>query len=183
MPIIVDKRTTLFESLKEFYVDPVRLETLTFLLSRDSTSQPLSLRVLDYLVTNYAKKHNVVYYTVDSDGLQKNFNLYIEYKSQLKAYSKRWFDPFCRRERIDFPGTGGEVLVTTVGQLNFMRWAMTNGVVEYAREHLEAVENDMNDMAGMRASKKKNGEKRRELCKAAVKSCTTTAIQVTVRFS
>jgi hypothetical protein len=108
-----------------------------------------------------------------------SFNLFVEYKSQLKAYSKRWFDPFCRRERIEF---GPQNLVTTVGQLNFMRWAMTHGVVDYALANVANIEADMNEAAGSRIGKRKNGEKRKELCKAAVKSCTKTDIVVTVRF-
>jgi hypothetical protein len=167
--MIVDKKDTLLESMRRFY-DEDRMKTLVDLLDKKS---PVSLRLMDYLVTNYAKKRNIVYAVND-----KSFNLFIEYKSQLKAYSKRWFDPFCRRERIEFNG-----VTTTVGQLNFMRWAMVNGVVRYALEHLEAVEADMNDATGSaRALKKKSGEKRKELCKAAVKSCTRTDIVVTVRF-
>jgi len=171
--MIVDKKDTLLESMRRFYDDdPRRMETLEFLLGKRGG---ISLRLMDYLVTNYAKKRNVVYLVGDS----KSFNLFVEYKSQLKAYSKRWFDPFCRRERIEF---GPQRLVTTVGQLNFMRWAMTHGVVEYALARLESIEADMNEAAGSRIGKRKNGEKRTELCKAAVKSCTKTDIVVTVRF-
>jgi len=172
---IVDKKDTLLESLREFYSVPTNLEMLTFLLGKRST---VSLRLMDYLVTNYAKKKNIVYHTPNKN----QFNLFVEYKSQLKAYSKRWFDPFCRRERIEFEDSNGAPLVSTVGQLNFMRWAMTNGVVTYALGNLEHIDADMNQTTSARAQKKKEGEKRKELCKAAVKSCTKTDITVTVRF-
>lgn len=168
--MIVDKKDTLLESMRRFY-DEERMETLESLLGKQGG---ISLRLMDYLVTNYAKKRNIVYLAGDA-----SFNLFVEYKSQLKAYSKRWFDPFCRRERIEF---GPQKLVTTVGQLNFMRWAMTHGVVDYALAHLASIEADMNEAAGSRIGKRKNGEKRKELCKAAVKSCTKTDIVVTVRF-
>jgi len=170
--MIVDKKDTLLESMRRFY-DEERMETLESLLGKQGG---ISLRLMDYLVTNYAKKRNIVYLTGDGST---SFNLFVEYKSQLKAYSKRWFDPFCRRERIEF---GPKKLVTTVGQLNFMRWAMTHGVVEYALANVANIEADMNEAAGSRIGKRRNGEKRKELCKAAVKSCTKTDIVVTVRF-
>lgn len=166
--MVADKKDALFESLQDFYSKPDHFQTLTSMLGKQS---PVSLRLLDYLVTNYAKKKNIVYPVGP-----KSFNVFVEYKSQLKAYSKRWFDPFCRRERIHF-----EDIVSTVGQLNFMRWAMTHGVIDYAMGHIEDIEADMNQTTGARANKKM-GEKRKELCKAAVKSCTKTDITVTVRF-
>jgi hypothetical protein len=170
MVLIADKKDALLESLRDFYSEPSHLETLMAMLGKKS---PVSLRLLDYLVTNYAKKKNIVYPVTS----HKSFNIFVEYKSQLKAYSKRWFDPFCRRERVNFE----DVIVSTVGQLNFMRWAMTHGVIEYAMQNVEDIESDMNQTTGARAHKR-TGEKRKELCKAAVKSCTKTDITVTVRF-
>jgi hypothetical protein len=68
----------------------------------------------------------------------------MSYKSQLKAYSKKLFDPFCRRERIMFSLPGTEQFVTTVGKLNFFRWAIEKNVIEYLKTHREAVELEMN---------------------------------------
>ena len=64
----------------------------------------------------------------------------------MKAYSKKQFDPFCRRERIVFEPldkTLTEGFVTTIGQLNFFRWALQNGVLEYAKTNLNEIEKDM----------------------------------------
>lgn len=49
-------------------------------------------------MTNYAKKHGVIY---EHKGAELNVSL--SYKQQLRAYSKKQFDPFCRRVRIVFP--------------------------------------------------------------------------------
>jgi len=68
----------------------------------------------------------------------------MSYKSQLKAYSKKLFDPFCRRERIMFSLPGTEQFVTTVGKLNFFRWAIEKQVIEYLKKHRETVEKEMN---------------------------------------
>jgi hypothetical protein len=68
----------------------------------------------------------------------------MSYKSQLKAYSKKLFDPFCRRERIMFSLPGTEQFVTTVGKLNFFRWAIEKNVIEYLKTRRETVETEMN---------------------------------------
>jgi hypothetical protein len=95
----------------------------------------VSLRLLDYLVTNFSRSNNTVYKTSKGDTV----HLYREYKSQLRGYSKRQFDPFARRERVlvDFPGGAIE---TTTAQLNFFRWAFGRGVVDYAAEKASEIE-------------------------------------------
>ena len=50
----------------------------------------------------------------------KQFNVFLSYRSQLNAYSKKQFDPFCRRNRIDFYFNETQFITTTVGQLNFL---------------------------------------------------------------
>jgi len=122
--------------LREFFTDPGRLETILPILEGKST---ISLRLIDWFVTNYAKKHNICYILN-----QRQFLVYFHYKRELKAYSKRLFDPFCRRERIMFQARGHEPFVTTVGQLNFFRWALEKEIIAYIVENLEAIEKDMN---------------------------------------
>ncbi len=122
--------------LQEFYTHPGHLEALLPILRGES---PVSLRLIDYFVTNYAKKNNTSF---QLNG--KQFLIYFHYKRELNAYSKRLFDPFCRRERIEFQARGHEGFVTTVGQLNFFRWAIEKKILEYITEHREDVEKDMN---------------------------------------
>ncbi len=174
------KHDVLLESLRKFYADPGHLAVLSQVLNNDK----ISLRILDWLVTNFSKKRNIVYYVDGPDGYPVAFNMFLEYKSQLKAYSKRFFDPFCRRERLPFVDAAGQEFFTTLGQLNFFRWAITNGVVGYGAEHAGAIEEDM--MQSIRHRYKETREpkpRRKELSKAAIKSCTKTVLHVTVRFS
>lgn len=183
--MIQSKQDVLLESLRKFYADPGHLRVLTDVLRQDKDSPRVSLRILDWLVTNYAKKHNIVYLVPGEDGVQVTFNMFLEYKSQLKAYSKRFFDPFCRRERLDFVDADGNAFHSTVGQLNFFRWALLHGVVDYGTRHNHAIEEDMlqsirhRSNAAVAAAK----PKRRELSKAAIKGCTKTHVKVTVRFT
>jgi len=122
--------------LQDFYTVPGTIEKLVPIVNGTS---PISLRLVDYFVTNYAKKMNTSF---TSGG--KHFLIYFHYKRELNAYSKRLFDPFCRRERIMFQARGVEPFVTTVGQLNFFRWFIEKEILEYVLLHREAVETDMN---------------------------------------
>jgi hypothetical protein len=122
--------------LQEFYTAPGNLEKLLPILQGHS---PISLRLVDYFVTNYAKKMNTSF----TQG-GRHFLVYFNYKRELNAYSKRLFDPFCRRERIMFEARDTEPFVTTVGQLNFFRWFIEKNILEYVTENHETIEKDMN---------------------------------------
>jgi hypothetical protein len=122
--------------LQEFYTAPGNLEKLLPILQGTS---PVSLRLVDYFVTNYAKKMNTSF---QAGG--RPFLIYFNYKRELNAYSKRLFDPFCRRERIMFQARGMEPFVTTVGQLNFFRWFIEKNILEFVAENRETIEHDMN---------------------------------------
>jgi hypothetical protein len=123
--------------LQEFYTQPGNLEKLTLILQGVS---PVSLRLVDYFVTNYAKKMNTAFTLQD-----KHFLVYFNYKRELNAYSKRLFDPFCRRERIMFEARDMPAFVTTVGQLNFFRWFIEKEIYEYVTVNRETIERDMNN--------------------------------------
>jgi len=183
---IPSKQDVLLDSLRKFYENGAHLRVLTDVLrSNESQHKHISLRILDWLVTNYAKKHNIVYLLPGEDGVPATFNMFLEYKSQLKAYSKRFFDPFCRRERLEFTDADGNAFHSTVGQLNFFRWALLHGVVEYGTRHSQEIEEDMLQSIRHRGAPAVEAPKpkRRELSKAAIKGCTKTHVKVTVRFT
>ena len=142
----------LYNSLQQYFNDNSMNEKLNKTLDKQDG---LSLRLIDWFITNYSKKNNVYYLiyktpkgnlTLQDKGnvIDSQFNVYQSYKSQLKAYSKKKFDPFCRRERIVFTSPGGSI-ETTVGQLNFFKWALNNLVIDYIETHKQDIEDDMND--------------------------------------
>lgn len=107
----------------------------------------ISLRIMDWFVTNYSKKHYTVYDLVENISInrQKRFKVYVDYKLKLRAYSKKRFDPFCRWDRINVPHKNGTTYIqTTLGQLNFFKWAIENEVLRYIQENYTAIEADMN---------------------------------------
>ena len=156
----------LMQSLTEFFTHPDHMAQFQELTKKGA---PISLRVIDWFVTNYSKDKDVAYRRgtdwsngsgsgkvaggngdtsasascADALGANTTVNVHESYKSQLKAYSKRQFDPFCRRDRINFFYTPNTSIETTVGQLNFFRWAIENNVAEYVSAHLSDVEAEM----------------------------------------
>ena len=140
------------QSLKRFYTIPYNKNKLVSVLSSDSK---VSLRSIDWFITNFSKKNNTYYLIYETKDLtptfneknhhyRENMNVYHSYKSQLKAYSKQKFDPFCRRDRILFEIDAETSVETTVGQLNFFRWAIDNLIIDYIEENKAIIEDDMN---------------------------------------
>jgi hypothetical protein len=116
---------------------------------------PLSLRVIDWFITHFAKTRTVIYWINDSTNEYteqspsntnfRKFNLYLDYRAQLKSYTKLYFDPFRRHERISFVLEKDPIKVveSTIGQLNFFRWALQNHVLDYIQNHLTEIEEHM----------------------------------------
>jgi hypothetical protein len=130
------KQELIISSLQKFYAN--RADMGEILEHLQGTSQ-ISLRLIDWFVTNYAKQYNTSYIVNNQE-----FLVYMNYKSQLKAYSKKLFDPFCRRERIMFQLQNQESFLTTVGKLNFFRWAIEKGILDYIKLNLPKIEKEMN---------------------------------------
>ena len=115
----MSKSELLLTSISKFFDVPENREKLHDILGH---RKGISLRKLEWFVTNYAKNNHVTYTTPSG----KVFTVHVAYKSSLDGYSKKLFDPFCRTERVDFQG-----FTTTCAQLNFLRWCVQNGIVEY----------------------------------------------------
>jgi len=150
----------LMNSLSKFYTDKTNIEKITPIINGKSD---VSLRLLDWFVTNYSKKT----VTNISTG-STSFNVYLSYRSQLKAYSKQQFDPFRRRDRITFYYEKDEFIETTIGQLNFFRWVIQNNILEYITENIKVIEFDMFSVQKKNTAEK--GKKRIELTKSFVKN-------------
>jgi hypothetical protein len=141
------KQEIIIQSLQRFYSGRDDLNEIIELLK--GTSE-MSLRLVDWFVTNYSKAHSTSYILNGQE-----FVVYMNYKNQLKAYSKKLFDPFCRRERISFQIPGFEPFLTTVGKLNFFRWAIEKDVLHYIKLHQPEIEKEMN--AAMKEQAKSRG--------------------------
>jgi hypothetical protein len=148
----------------------------------------ISLRIVDWFVTNYSKKNYTLYDTINQNGDNIRFKVYFDYKLKLKAYSKKRFDPFCRWERISIPYTNGTCIETTIGQLNFFKWALENKVIEYIDKNYDIIEKDMNSRNSTSKRKEtlidnsKTRKKREELSISATKSIKKEDVEIIVKF-
>ena len=167
------------QNLQMFYNETGNLEKITPILKGES---PISLRLVDWFITNYAKKNNTSYMMGT-----KQFLVHFNYKRELKAYSKKLFDPFCRRDRIMFEALNQPSIMTTVGQLNFFRWFIEKKILDYIEENRTAIEADMN--ASIKEHYSKDGKKlqsgrrqRTELSRSAMKVVNQHEMNVIVSF-
>jgi hypothetical protein len=156
--------------LEKFYGNPVNVQRVNDILQGKSI---LSLRLIDWFVTNYAKKFNTSFLTKTG----KHVIVYLSYKSHLKAYSKKMFDPFCRSKRIKFMGFD-----TTVGQLNFFEWAISDDILDFLEQNHQVVHADMETRL-KEEEKSETHKKRHELSKSATNSLRHHIVNVKVSFA
>lgn len=125
------KPELVISSLQRFYASQPEIDKVLKYLNGEA---PLSLRIIDWFVTKYSRKSFIRY---PLNG--QEFLVYLSYKGQLKAYSKQYFDPNCRRERIMFKIPGYEQFMTTIGKLNFFRWALETKILDYIEAHEDEI--------------------------------------------
>lgn len=137
----------LMKNLMDFYNNK---DNLCKMLSIINGESKISLRIVDWFVTNYAKMHYTVYELQFNKCISTKevetirFKVYTDYKLKLKSYSKKKFDPFCRWDRISIPYNEEKYMETTIGQLNFFKWAIENKIIDYIENHYNTILNDMN---------------------------------------
>jgi len=163
-------------------------DNLQRMLSIINGESKISLRIVDWFVTNYAKEFWTTYDICGSDGTSRRFKVFKEYKQMLNSYSKMRFDPFCRWDREYLP-YGSHSIQTTIGQMNFFKWALENKIVDYIEENYEEIRTDMNSRNSTSKRKQqstdlsnKTRKKRQELSICASKSIKKENVKITVRF-
>tara|TARA_B100001093_G_C26702108_1_gene959558 strand:- start:571 stop:1158 length:588 start_codon:yes stop_codon:yes gene_type:complete len=195
MNIYSTQNDLLLNNLLTFYNKDDNFQKMLAVVTGESR---VSLRIVDWFSTNYAKKYYTVYiiYDVNNElaGIyipERRFKVYNDYKLKLKAYSKKRFDPFCRWERITVPYKNGSLIQTTIGQLNFFKWVIENKVIEYIEEHYDAIEADMNNRNSTSKKKEaitnsdnsKTRKKREELSISATKSVKREDVEIILSFN
>lgn len=133
-------------SVLEFFADETRWSAVrSYISPRPEEESRVSLRLIDYFVTNYARK-----FLCDasgaingaSSGAPGAANVYQSVQSALRGLNKKRMDPFCRRhaekDQVEIRGVH-----TNVAQLSFFRWALINGVLRYIEQHAEEIRADM----------------------------------------
>lgn len=172
----------LLGTLKEFYKNNDNMTKMMNIITGESK---ISLRIVDWFTTNYAKK----YFTVYTIKHERRFKVYHDYKLKLKAYSKKRFDPFCRWDRITLPYESDSYIETTIGQLNFFKWTIENNVLSYIEDNYKTIETDMNNRNSSSKKnvtdkeKNKTRKTREELSISATKSIKKEDVHITISFN
>jgi hypothetical protein len=143
-------RKAVAEALPEVQPEPIEDQPAPDAKSR------ISLRLVDYFITTYARTHDTMYrverdHDTDlqdgSTGVGKHhylFLVYPAYKASLRSYSKKNFDPFRRGENITLKfNDEGDFIVTSVGQMNIVRWLIENKVLRYIEQHFDDVNREV----------------------------------------
>lgn len=194
-PVYATKNDLLLKNLLTFYktedssgnIDPNNnLDKMLRIITGESK---ISLRIVDWFTTNYAKKYYTLYNVEQNESL-KRFKVYDDYKLRLKSYGKQNFDPFCRWDRISIPYKNGKFIETTIGQLNFFKWALEHKVINYIQSNYDIIEKDMNSRNSTSRRKDSVGtdntktrKKREELSISATKCIKKEKVEIVVQFN
>jgi hypothetical protein len=172
---IMSRSETLLNSLKS-YLTGDNMEKILPILTGESK---ISIRVIEWFVTNYCKKKNIAYVRTDKHNKEAYFNVYLNYKGQLKSYNKDLFDPFCRGdELINFPIKDNKYIVTNIPQLNFFKWALEYDILKFIETNLDDIYKDMTENNSK--AKKKTDNKRQELSECATKKLSQLNVKIKV---
>ena len=164
-----------YRAIDKFYrkVDNDKIKLMINIIYGNSE---ISLRLLDWFVTKYADQ-NVIKIKQD-DG--EKLNIHISYKAQLKSFKKRYFDPFRRLQKFYYNfGKNNQKLLTTIGQLNFFKWAFRHNIIKYVQSNFNKLSTAMiisNKEDKLKKKKKKENIKNRKTeTKLKIKGITITA--------
>ena len=144
-------------SLQDYYRrNPQSLRIFVEIVNNRSTV--VSLRLLDWLVTNFVTARMIPNETPEQRN--QRIDLFYTYSRNLDSYTKVWFDPFARKstdkgsikflfhtetceilEQTEF--TPKQFISTTVGQLNFFKIAIETGIIQYIFDNHSRIQTHM----------------------------------------
>lgn len=182
---ILSDEDSMMPSLRDFFSMEYNFEILKeFINSRKPRNNKLSFGLLDWFNVNYSKEYGVEY-TLMKLGRKRTIYVWQAYNAALDGYGKERFDPFARGKSkggaITLTNDKGESVTTTLRQLNYFRWAIDNGIINYVKEHIDDIYDDFTTRSN-RGSKKDKGAKKTKLSVSASKSLGLHNVKMTVKF-
>lgn len=149
------------------YFKKLNADKKQFMVDIINKNSEVSLRILDKFVTKYCSKLNTTYILNNNDD-NDEFNVHISYKAQLKSYRKSFFDPFRRGKKFYYNYdklNSDKKTLTTLGQLNFFKWAFSNKIIDYVSENRYNIVKTISkwDKEGNKKNCKKMIKKKKEI--------------------
>lgn len=182
---VESNETSMMPSLLEFFNYKYNFDVLKeFLTDRKERAAKLSVGLLDWFNVNYSKEYGVEY-VLRKGSSTKVIYVWQIYNAALSGYTKQLFDPYGRGKSkggsIKITNEDGESINTTLAQLNYFRWAIKNGVIDYVKEHLEEIYDDLSRRSN-RGRRKAAGEKKHKLSVSASKTLGHHDVKMTIKF-
>jgi hypothetical protein len=147
----------------------------------------ISLRMVEWFVFVHSMKTTVDWFIGGN-----YFNVYLDYQAEMLENKKQKFDPMGRKWRkekrkdgtvvrvyhgINFFHTEKDFIVTSVAQLNFFRWFIGKGILDYVVENFDHLSAEMtkfnNEKKEQKSTQKRLKIQSEQETKKAVKKLNT----------
>lgn len=143
---------------------------------------PISIRLVDWFVTNYTKENAVHYVITSDDGSSRVFDVHLDYCSVLRALGRNGFDPFRRGIRSIVTLPDETSIETTVAQISFWHWAHKNRVLEHLKSQIHVVEKHMSLQLEKGKERKRKNKRRSELTKTKKQKAVVFTVKTKITF-
>ena len=176
---VIEKEKIVLRELIRFY-DEDKLEKIKPLINQE---HDISLRLIDWTPTNYAKKKCIKYQLPNGDII----DVWESYKNYMSSYRRNiLFDLFRRGKCLKVIYGIGEkhYIISSVKQLNSFRWVLEIHLLDYIKKHKKKIEEDHRQSLRRSADNKKNKlrKKRQELSSSIYKKCLRHNYKITITF-
>ena len=176
---IKEKEKITAKELVRFY-NKDKLEKIKPIINQEDD---ISLRLIDWTLTNYAKKHCIKYQLTNG----RIIDVHQSYKNFMTSYRRNILFDLFRRGKCSKVIYGNQKLslLTGIKQLNSFRFILEIELVDYIRKNKEKIETDMRISLRRSAANKKNDKtrkKRQELSTSIYKKCMKHYYKTTITF-
>lgn len=145
-----DVENILLDSLKLYFVNNIYVLEKIYELVENNNK--IKLALIDYFVTIYSKKKSICINNTKDENNDCEFYINDEYKNGLKSFTKKLFDPFKRKKKIEF-NYNNISFTTTTGQLNFLKWVIENNILTYIEKNFNVIYNNHQEYINLKKKK------------------------------
>lgn len=164
------KELCYYTMVDKYFKTKCKKEDIILMTDIIDSDSYISLRVLDWFAAKFSKNRNKLNFTSDKS---EEFDVRISYDSQLRTFRKKYFDPFRRKKKFYYyydTDDKSKKILTTIGQLNFFKWAIDKKILEFVEDNLEIINDEMRKSTTDEKEKKKSTNKKKKKLKEHIKT-------------